>query len=877
MKNILLKLKNNQSSIMKTHFFYTILLGLFLSIHIYSSAQSYSKNANLNDYAKKYIAFSKEFPQEKVYLHFDNTEYYQGETIWFKAYVVRADRNSLSEMSKILHVELVTPEGRIIETLKLKIENGQCHGDFNIEKTGYGGFFEVRAYTRYMLNFAENNYFSRVFPVYDKPLDTKNSDQKISQKPAHLSIPQVRSKFLQKDKLALYFYPEGGNLVHGITSQVAFKAIDNKGENAIASGYLMNEKGEKISEISTEYNGMGMFSFLPDSGKYSIKIPYENKEYTFALPKILPIGMVMNVNNFNKEKVNITIQKSEKFTLDSLGIMFTNRGILYGFEKISFDSEDMLYFSFPKKMLPSGITQITLFDSQGNVLAERMIFINHHSEMKMEVVQNKPSYLPFDKIGLVFSVKDKNEHPVETNLSVAVRDASSCANNPLANNILTDLLLTSDLKGYIENPAFYFEKDDKTHHYALDLLMLTQGWSKYNWKKMTGITPTTITHPMEKGLYIDGAVSSLIRKKPLPNIDVLMFLTGDSTSQHGRTLTDSLGKFNFSFSDFIGKHKLSIQTKENEKRKDNNIILDRVFSPPFKMYAYEEQLYPESKTLKNNNLTENTNSSTDTDNYLDSLMTKSTTNEKIRLINEVIIKQKQKYSIESEGLQNASIVYDVQETIDNLIDSNGEEPYDMLDFLLKENPYFSFEVITSVNPESTNDRYKVKATYKGRNVIFCINNKPLFLGFDITDKRALCDYDELTSYSVNDITTVAITEGEGNSLMIGINNAATDMKGNEVLVYLYTDKTKPYNIKLKGIRQTKFMGYSPVKEFYNIPYDIIPPEDTDHRRTLYWNPNVKTDANGKASFTFFNNSLCKTINISAETVTQNGIIGTLNK
>ena len=124
----------------------------------------------LNNYTKNFINFAKDYPQEQVYLHFDNTAYYLDETIWFKAYVVKSDRNSLSDISKILYVELVGAEGNILETKKLKIENGQCHGDFKLNTFNYAGFYEVRAYTRCMLNFGTQNYFSRVFPIYDKPI-----------------------------------------------------------------------------------------------------------------------------------------------------------------------------------------------------------------------------------------------------------------------------------------------------------------------------------------------------------------------------------------------------------------------------------------------------------------------------------------------------------------------------------------------------------------------------------------------------------------------------------------------------------------------------------------------------------------------------------
>ena len=842
---------------------------IFVWICATTHVNAQSKNSeNLSNFLKNYVAFSKNYPQEKVYLHFDNTEYYKGETIWFKAYVVRADRNSLADLSKILYVEFISAEGNIIETKKLKIENGQCNGEFNIQSAGYGGFFEVRAYTRYMLNFGENNYFSRVFAVYDKPLEVSKFTQKISEIPRSQRIPQIRTVFSQKEKLTLHFYPEGGNLVAGLASQVAFKAIGEDGENAIISGYLYNEKNEKITEISTIYNGTGTFSFMPDSGKYLIKIHYNNKEYSFPLPEILPSGYVMSVNNFNKEKVGISIQKSEKSSADTLGLSITNRGILYGFEKIGWGNEYVSELFFTKKMLPSGVSQIVLFNSKGEILCERMIFINHHSEMKMQVSQNKQIYSPFEKIGLAFDLKDKNDVPIQTNFSVSVRDASTSSFNPYVNNILSDLLLSSDLKGHIENPAFYLEKDDRAHQQALDLLMLTQGWSRYSWKNMISNEPFTITHPIEKGLYIEGSVKSLVKKKPKPNIDVLMFLMGDSTSQHGKVITDRLGKFNFSLADFYGRQKLSIQTKENDKRKDNNVMLDRVFSPQFKSYSFDELQIPKNEYYKKLSANIDKEDSIDSEIKLDSLMKLESNEEKIRLLNEVLVRERRKQTLEEEGTRDASIVYDVEKTIDDLIDGNKDEPYDILDFIEKTNPYFSFDTGT--------EQRTVKGTYKGKNVIFCLDNWVLFSGLDSTDKKPMSDYEQLTTYSLSDIKSITINEEEGASLRLATELSGS-LKGNEVVIYVYTKKDKKYNTDIKGIRQTKFQGYSYVKEFYNIPYNIVPTDKADHRRTLYWNPNLKSDINGKASVTFFNNASCKIININAETVTQNGIIGTISK
>src|SRR5665647_2796632 len=178
------------------------------------SAQENTTTNELSTYIDHFATFSNAFPQEKVYLHFDNTEYYQNETLWFKAYVVLAEWNTSSPLSKTLYAELISPEGTIIETKKLKIENGQCHGDFALKDSLYAGYYEVRAYTRSMLNFDNGFIFSRVFPVYNKP-DREGfyEVKKMTARTRSLRIPKTRKEYDQKGNLLVNFFPEGGNLV----------------------------------------------------------------------------------------------------------------------------------------------------------------------------------------------------------------------------------------------------------------------------------------------------------------------------------------------------------------------------------------------------------------------------------------------------------------------------------------------------------------------------------------------------------------------------------------------------------------------------------------------------------------------------------------
>lgn len=283
----------------------------------------------------------------------------------------------------------------------------------------------------------------------------------------------------------------------GNNSKVAYKATGKEGDDAVITGNILNQKGISVAELNNSYEGMGSFEFTPDSGKYTAKVQYNNKEYTFVLPPALLDGYTMTVDNANEETMNVSIQKNSVIDNEPLGLSVSCRGRLYGFEQVSVGDKNALRLTFPKRMLPSGVIQITLFNATGNVLCERLAFVNYHSEMKIEMTQNKTYYNPYEKVDMSFQLNDIKNNPIDASFSVAIHDESNSFINPYNDNLLINLLLSSELKGYIENPGYYFASDNLSRREALDLLLLTQGWSRYVWKQMAGTTPYEVKQPIE--------------------------------------------------------------------------------------------------------------------------------------------------------------------------------------------------------------------------------------------------------------------------------------------------------------------------------------------------------------------------------------------
>ena len=279
--------------------------------------------------------FGKSLPQEKVYIHFDNTSYYQGDKIWFQCYVVTADKNKPTDLSKTLYVELLNPEGIVLEKHTLPIVDGRCHGDFSLVHLPFhSGFYEVRAYTRTMLNFADAGVFSRVFPVYEAPEkegDYSNPTIRRWNNPYDIQRPEA-----EKTKaLTVSFYPEGGNLVMGIPCRIAFKAIGANGQGVEVSGELQTEEGEAPTTLTTQHDGMGQFTLTPTKKRHTAEFTYEGKRYTFRLPEPVDKGYTLMADNLRPGQLRGRLTGYAGCPDELMGVMLICRGTVAYFDTLS--------------------------------------------------------------------------------------------------------------------------------------------------------------------------------------------------------------------------------------------------------------------------------------------------------------------------------------------------------------------------------------------------------------------------------------------------------------------------------------------------------------------------------------------------------------
>ena len=415
--------------------------------------------------------------QEKVYVQTDNNCYFVGDTLWYKAFVLRADNNKPTNMSKLLYVELLSPDGVVVERQRIVVSNkGVTCGQFALQDSLYSGYYEIRAYTRWMLNFNVthrdytlddkhlfynnnmahdffrewNGLYSRVLPIFSKPKQKGNYDGKYM-----YGRPKQEVEFVEKPKLKVKFYPEGGTLLEGVQNRVAFDICDNDGQALQISGSL--DDGTKLQPT---YMGRGTFLVTPNGQKATFK--WNDKEWTFKLPKS------------HAEGVALVLDKGEaKWTSRGVSVAayaVMCRGKLYLFERTSSTSA-----SLAMDKLPSGVNELMLLDADAKVLASRLFFVNHDDKVKnVSVKTDKMEYKPFEPI----SLEVKGAEP-KMPFAISVRDARTDDTSFDDGNMMTEMLLCSDLKGFVASPAYYFESNDETHTKALDNLLMVQGWRRY--------------------------------------------------------------------------------------------------------------------------------------------------------------------------------------------------------------------------------------------------------------------------------------------------------------------------------------------------------------------------------------------------------------
>ncbi len=472
--------------------------------------------------AARQAAFGKTIPQEKVYIHLDNTSYCLGDTIWFAAYLRQTSDDKPSLASGVLYVELLNNDGYLVERKLIEMVAGMGNGFFALNNViQYAGYYEIRAYTRWQLNWgtferkhsrASKDWFvndmaeklfyrdyeklySRVFPVYDAPREEGVFSRDMTLRPLRRYYKNAENK----RKLTVGFYPEGGSLVYGTDCRMAYEAAWNDGE--WADGYLVYGG----DTVHTANRGRGVITLHPEQGfsRNALFVCTDGSSQQCGIPEPVKDGVALSVEKEN-DKWNISAAVCGETVADSLAIVVMHEGKTLEFAPLR---NRNFSIDIAANELKAGVNQATVFDRQGRVYADRLFFVTGHGTTSptLSVTGIKEEYQPYEDIKLHL----RSTAGKASSLSVSVRDMANSDYTYDNADIMTEMLLASEIRGFVPDAKWYFTSDDEEHRTALDLLMMTQGWRRFNWRDMAVQGAWELTEQSEITPTIRGYVTDV--------------------------------------------------------------------------------------------------------------------------------------------------------------------------------------------------------------------------------------------------------------------------------------------------------------------------------------------------------------------------------
>jgi len=544
----------NQMSLYKS-------LNYFLAIFVCSLLSNTSfAQTNFDEMVTGIAAYNSHHLQEKVYLHTDRSYYLCGEILWFKAYVEDARNNEPLSVSKVVYAELLNSSHDPVLQAKIDIKNGNGNGSFALPLSLASGNYELRAYTNWMKNDSAYYFFRKVITIVNT---TQNLDP---------------SLVASSPKYDAQFFPEGGNLVNGLKSLVAFKVNDNFGKGVDAEGVIVDQSNDTITHFQTIHAGMGNFYLTPETGKnYSAIITLKDSTHlTKTLPSSYEKGLVMHLSdegNTIKIAVTSTGQTSSGIYL----IAETNRAI--GFSEASRLDNGRAVFSISKSDLKDGVAEITLFNENREPVCERLYFKRPASKLFVSAKADKQTYNKRNPVDIDLSTSDETGKALAANLSASVYKLDDI-HQAQEGDIFTYLSLSSDLKGYIEDPEYYFQNDNTTTNSALDNLLLTQGWRTFDWNNLSSEGSSFTYIPENRGHLITGKVINELTGKPATDVLVYLSVPGRRVQLYG-CRSDAAGLVHFDMKEFYGASQIVLQTNTTK----DSIYHLQIFTPFSEQYS----------------------------------------------------------------------------------------------------------------------------------------------------------------------------------------------------------------------------------------------------------------------------------------------------
>ena len=867
----------------------TVLLGVLLYFSSLS-AQTMQDTIIAN------FSLMERIPKEKLYLHLDKPFYGAGEKIWFKGYLVNAITHQNNAQSNFIITELINRSDSIVERKKIRRDSLGFHNAFTLPATLPAGDYYLRGYSNWMLNEDPDFFFSRNIKIgnsidntivssieYQQEDDThytakikftsnvqavfenttikylylengkiKNKGKKKTDENGWISIslPDLKSPVARRievefdDPQYIYkrtfhlpvftndfdvkFFPEGGALINIPHQNVAFKAQGADGFSKEIEGFLFNSKGDTLTNFRSEHNGMGIFTMNPVNNETYYVTVRTNDSITkrFDLPAIEPKGISIAMSHY-KQEIRYEIQKTETTEWpQKLFLLAHTRGKLAILQPIN---PKRTFGKMNDSLFTEGITHFMLIDEQGNALSERLIFVPDHKPNQWQITADQPTYGKREKVSLQIAAKDNEGNPVEGTFSVSITDRKSIQPDSLADNILSNLLLTSDLKGYVEDPAFYFLNQDARTLRSIDYLMMTHGWRRHKMENVLRTPSLNFTNYIEKGQTISGRIMGFfganVKKGPIcvlaPKYNII-----------ATTETDEKGQFivNTSFRDSTT---FLVQARTKKGFAGVDILMD---PPQYPVATHKAPYFNGAATFMEDYLM-----NTRDQYYMEGGM-------RVYNLKEVTVTAKRERPSSKSIYTGGINTYTVEE---DRLQGYGQTAFDAASRLPS---------VTITN---------------GSEIHIRNNSEPAIIVIDDIVYEDASDI--LKDIQVSDMSSISLLRG-ADAVILG-----PRASGGAVVITLKDPRNLPAR-PAQGIITYTPLGYSESVEFYHPTYDTPEKKNaqrSDFRSTVYWNPELRLDAEGKATIEYYTPDSTAPEDIIIEGVDKNGkvcrILQTINK
>lgn len=776
---------------------------------LFSFMQMDTPSLTIQKVADSFEAYMNNLSLQKIYIHTDKEQYFAGEKIWIKAYLLNGITNTPDLQSDHVYVELVNPYEKVSQLKRIRISKGLGAGNFELKDTVPEGVYQIRSYTNWMKNSGPEFFFSRNISIRNAAIQYQITDKEVK-----ANKKKLRNLNKETKKYWFNVFPEGGNLLEGIDNKIAFKAEDSFGKGIRIKGTVYDSKKKVIAKLKTLHNGMGVFNLIAEAEeKYTAQIEFPDgstKKYIIPEAKKNAIGLaVTNTDN----TIHISINSNKTLSNDRSANKFIVVGHVSG--KIYYISSINLLdnkhsIDIPITDFPSGIIHFTLINNRLIAVSERLIFTNQRDNIHFEIKKyEKTDSLHFH---IVPQVSFETDEIFSGSLAMTIPDHS--IDPQMQQNIISELLLNSDLPGYIEEPRYYFESNNDSVSQHADLLMLTHGWKRFLWDDVLSQNPPSALFEKEKGITLLGKITREFLEIPLENVSVILQIRNKYNDEFS-TLTDSKGFFYFNqlyYPDTINVKLLA--RKENGAK---NLIISLEKEIPSKVIGLNGNFF---------------------------LTTTSKLNKKI-------------YRQEKAALAKKEFIRN-EEKLDSIFATNI---YGTPDFVVwgKDFPPGQSNLLDALHSRVPglnivgND-----VTIRGRNSIL-LDSKPLLVIDGVTTS-----FDVIRSVSVEDVERVDILKGP--------KSAFYGARGANGVIAIYT---KRGTFAKKGELYFSMLGYQTVEQF-NAPSSLIKQERIKNNElpmTVYWNPMLEFTVGKALTIVVPKGLITEEVFIVLEGITNRGRVG----